>query len=105
MIGTDETAELKLVSISIVEVFIHHDYMNQRPLGPKESQFDVPYFLDVERINPSFDKLTLTLKISMRLIKGTRIAGFTFKTVYYASIGISEKMKNQLLEGMLNQSI
>ena|SRR5665213_337889 len=105
MIGTKETADLKLVSISFSEIFTHHDYMNQRPLGPKESRFEVPYFLDVERINPSFDKVTLTLKISMRLIKGTRIAGFTLKTVYYASTGLSEQFKHQLLAGMLNQSI
>ncbi len=104
MTGTNESAEIKFVSLEVSEAFTHFSYINHKIFNPKESGFDIPFFFNAERINPSLDKITLSIKICMRdKKKGTKIAGFTLKSVYYVESGLSNSMKLFVLTQVLNQ--
>ena len=104
MTGTNESADIKLVSLEVSEVFTNFKYLNQKIFHDNEAGFDVPFFFEAEKINPSWDKLTVSIKICMRdRKKGTRIAGFTLKSVFYVGTGLSPNMKYFVLTQILNQ--
>ncbi|MEI6815268.1 MAG: hypothetical protein WCL14_01560 [Bacteroidota bacterium] len=104
MTGTNESATIKLVSLEVSEAFTHFKYINQMIFNSGDSGFDIPFFFVAERINPSLDKITLSIKICLRdKKKGTRIAGFTLKSVYYVGTGLCNSMKLFVLSQILNQ--
>jgi hypothetical protein len=104
MTGTNESAEIKFVSLEVSEVFTHYGYEHKIIFNQKESGFDIPFFFTAERLNHSLDKISLSIKVCLRdKKKGTRIAGFTLKSVYYVATGLSNSMKLFVLSQMLNQ--
>src|ERR1035438_3958600 len=100
-----ETVKIQLIDLSCREVFVHHNFKFQQPIGEKGVYFTCPYFFDVDEINAEKDKLTLSVKISLHLAKGTRIAALTIKTVHYSGKITDYQLKYNVLSKLINQAM
>jgi len=100
-----ESVSMQLIDLSCREFFIHINYNSQKPIEGKGFYFTCPYSFDVDEINAEQDKLTVSVKISMHLMKGTRIAGLTVKSVHYAGKIHDYQLKFNVLGDLINQAM